>query len=121
MTSFSPRQIRELTRKLDRRHVHTRTVEGRELSYLEGWFAIAEANAIFGFGGWDREMVHFERVYERGRGETTSCAYVARVRICVRTTGEIVLREGTGWGAASGRSLADIHERAIKAAETDAT
>jgi len=83
MTSFSPRQIRALAGKLDRRHVHTRTVEGRELSYIEGWFAIAEANAIFGFGGWDREMMHFERVYERGRGETTSCAYLACVRIRV--------------------------------------
>ena len=74
MTSFSPTQMRALAEKLDRRHVHTRTVEGRDIAYIEGWFAVAEANAIFGFGGWDREMVHFERVYERCRGETTSCA-----------------------------------------------
>jgi DNA recombination protein Rad52 len=121
MTSFSPQQVRALTGKLDRRHVHTRTIEGRDIAYIEGWFAIAEANAIFGFGGWDREMIHFERVYERNRGETTSCAYLARVRIRVRTTEEIILREGTGWGAANGKFLADIHERAIKAAETDAT
>ena len=121
MTSFSPTQSRALAEKLDRRHVHTRTVEGRDIAYIEGWFAIAEANAIFGFGGWDREMIHFERVYERSRGETTSCAYMARVRIRVRTRDGIILREGTGWGAASGKMLADIHERAIKAAETDAT
>lgn len=121
MTSFSPTQTRALAEKLDRRHVHIRTVEGRDLAYIEGWFAIAEANAIFGFGGWDREMVHFERVYERSRGETTSCAYMARVRIRVRARDGIVLREGTGWGSASGKALADIHERAIKAAETDAT
>ena len=121
MTSFSPRQIRALAGKLDRRHVNTRSVEGRDLAYIEGWFAIAEANAIFGFGGWDREMVQFERVYERSRGETTSCAYLARVRIRVRANDAIILREGTGWGAASGKALPDIHERAIKAAETDAT
>jgi hypothetical protein len=66
-------------------------------------------------------MIHFERVYERSRGETTSCAYMARVRIRVRTRDGIILREGTGWGAASGRTLADLHERAIKSAETDAT
>ena len=121
MTSFSPAQIRALTRKLDRRHVHTRDVEGKEIAYIEGWFAIAEANAIFGFGGWDRETVHFERLYERSRGETTSCAYLARVRIRARAGDAIVLREGTGWGAASGKNPADIHERAVKAAETDAT
>jgi DNA recombination protein Rad52 len=121
MTSFSPRQIRALAGKLDRRHVHTRNLEGRDISYIEGWFAIAEANAIFGFDGWDREMIHFERVYERSRGETTSCAYLARVRIRVRACDAIILREGTGWGATSGKVLADIHERAIKAAETDAT
>src|SRR5579859_3723790 len=121
MSGFSPKQIRALTGKLDRRHVHTRNVEGRDISYIEGWFAIAEANAIFGFGGWDREMIHFERVYERSRAETISCAYLARVRIRVRTGEEVVLREGSGWGAASGKVLADTHERALKAAETDAT
>src|SRR5436190_11482036 len=121
MTSFSPTQTRALAEKLDRRHVQTRNVEGRDISYIQGWFAIAEANAIFGFGGWDREMIHFDRAYERSRGEITSCAYVARVRIRVRTRDGVILREGTGWGASSGKTLADIHERAIKAAETDAT
>jgi len=121
MSSFSSKQIRELTEKLDRQHVRTRTVGGRDISYIEGWFAIAEANAIFGFGGWDREMVHFERVYERRNGENTTCAYAARVRIRVRAGMGSILREGTGWGAAGGRDLADLHERAIKAAETDAT
>jgi hypothetical protein len=27
------------------------------LSYIEGWHAIAEANRVFGFEGWDRETV----------------------------------------------------------------
>ena len=121
MSSFSPGQIRGLTGKLERHHVRCRNVEGRDISYIEGWFAIAEANAIFGYGGWDREMVHFEKVYERSRGEITSCAYLARVRIRVRAGVVPILREGTGWGSASGHNLADTHERAIKSAETDAT
>ena len=45
MSSFSPGQIRGLTGKLERHHVRCRNVEGREISYIEGWFAIAEANA----------------------------------------------------------------------------
>ena len=81
MSVFSKTQLRRLTGKLDRRHVQSREVEGRAVDYIEGWFAIAQANAIFGFSGWDREMTHFERIYERSRGDVTSCAYVARVRI----------------------------------------
>jgi DNA recombination protein Rad52 len=121
MSNFSPTQIRALSGKLDRRHVHCRNVEGKDLAYIQGWFAIDQANAIFGFSGWDRELVHFEKVYERSRGELTSCAYFARVRIRVHAGAKTVLREGTGWGSASGQNLADIYERAIKSAETDAT
>jgi DNA recombination protein Rad52 len=121
MSAFSNNQLKALNRKLDRRHVQTRQVEGKQIDYIEGWFAIAEANNIFGFSGWDREVVHFERAYERTRGEQTSCGYLARVRISVRAGRTRVFREGTGWGSASARMPADAHERALKAAETDAT
>lgn len=121
MNGFSPSQLKKLTAKLDRRHVHTRKIDHREIDYIEGWFAIAEANSIFGFGAWDRETTHCERVYERARGETVSCAYVARVRIRVRMGSATVVREGTGWGSGVARNPADAHERAVKSAETDAT
>ena len=121
MSGFSPSQLKKLTGKLDRSHVQTRSVEGRQLDYIEGWFALSEANAIFGFANWDRETVHFERLFERVRGEMTTCAYSARVRIRVRAGENTILREGTGCGTASARNAADAHERAIKAAETDAT
>src|SRR3974390_1876451 len=120
MSSFSNDQIKKLNAKLDRRHVRTRRMEDREIDYIEGWFAIAEANAIFGFGGWDRQMIHFERVFERQRGDLIACAYLARVQIRVRAGSRVVQREGTGWGAATSKSPADAHERAIKSAETDA-
>lgn len=77
MTGFSSAQLRKLTGKPDRAHVQSRKMDEREVDYIEGWFAIAEANAIFGFGGWDREMTQFERVFERCRGETTGCSYGA--------------------------------------------
>jgi len=121
MSAFSPAQLRKLVGKLDRANVHSRTVEGRRIDYIEGWFALSEANAIFGFANWDRETVHFERLFERTRGEMTSCAYSSRVRVLVRAGDTIIAREGTGCGTASARNAADAHERAIKAAETDAT
>jgi DNA recombination protein Rad52 len=121
MSGFSPFQLKKLTGKLDRAHVQSRNIEGRTIDYIEGWFALSEANAIFGFANWDRETVHFERLFERTRGEMTTCSYSARVRIRVRAGGAIVSREGTGCGMASARNAGDAHERAIKAAETDAT
>lgn len=121
MSGFSEHQLTALAETLARSAVQTRDLDGRTLHYIEGWFAIAEANAIFGFGGWDREMVHFERAFERIRGEMVNCGYIARVRIRVRTADSEIIREGTGFGAANARSAADAHERALKSAETDAT
>ena len=118
---FSTSQIKALAGKLDRRHVQTRKLDDRDIDYIEGWFAVSEANAIFGFGGWDRETIHCERLFERTRGETTSCSYLVGVRIGVLAGGQLVVREGSGIGSANCKSPSEAYERALKAAETDAT
>ena len=43
--------------KLTGKMARERLKDGPTLSYIEGWFAISEANRIFGFEGWDRETV----------------------------------------------------------------
>ena len=121
MNDFTKTQLRRLRGKLDRRFVQSRAVDGRSVDYIEGWFAIAQANTIFGFAGWDREMTHFERIYERSRGDVTSCAYVARVRIRVRTGRTTIIREGSGCGSATANTSSEAHDLALKGAETDAT
>jgi DNA recombination protein Rad52 len=114
--------LRKLVRDVDARHVQTREFDGKRLSYIEGWYAIAQANAIFGHAGWDREMVHFERVMERTRSDAiVTCGYMARVRIRVRAGSTEIIREGTGWGSAAASTATAANERALKAAETDAT
>jgi recombination DNA repair RAD52 pathway protein len=113
MTGFTEEQVRELRRKLHRRYVQTREA-GRSLDYIEGWFAAAEANAIFGFDGWDRVTTHFERVFGRNRPDATTCAYMARIRIRVRANGAIIIREGSGWGEATAKAPSETHERALK-------
>ena len=65
MMGFSAKQVQALRRSLDRRHVRTREANGRELSYIEGWYAISEANRIFGFDGWSRETVESRCVLAR--------------------------------------------------------
>ena len=42
-------KFRQLKAKLDPRYVKTRNANGANLSYIDGWHAIPEANRIFGF------------------------------------------------------------------------
>ena len=110
---FSRDQLKKLVRDVDARHVHTREFDGKRLTYIEGWYAMAQANAIFGYAGWDREMVHFERVMERTKSDATIiCGYMARVRIRVRAGSTEIVREGTGWGSASASTATAANERA---------
>jgi DNA recombination protein Rad52 len=119
---FSRDQLRKLVRDVDAKHLQTREFDGKRLTYIEGWYAIAQANAIFGHAGWDREMVHFERVMERTRSDAiVTCGYMARVRIRVRAGSTEIIREGTGWGSVAAATATAANERALKAAETDAT
>ena len=54
---FSAKQVKALRRNLDHRsRPHARSQWARTL-YIEGWYAISEANRIFGFDGWSRETV----------------------------------------------------------------
>ena len=99
---FSAKQVQALRRNLDRRHVRTREANGRELSYIEGWYAISEANRIFGFDGWNRETLESRCVLARENRGTFLAVYIARVRITVHAEGETVIREGHGTGEGRG-------------------
>src|SRR6478609_9523585 len=118
---FSAKQVQALRRSLSSRHVRTREANGRTLSYLEGWYAISEANRIFGFDGWNRETLDSRCVLARENRGTFLAIYLAKVRITVAASGSIVVREGHGTGEGRGNSLGEAHDTALKAAETDAT
>mgnify|MGYP003693641143 CR=1 FL=1 len=118
---FSAKQVQALRRNLDHRHVRTREANGRELSYIEGWYAISEANRIFGFDGWNRETIDSRCVLARENRGTFLAVYIARVRITVHADGATIIREGHGTGEGRGASPGEVHDIALKAAETDAT
>ena len=118
---FSAKQVQALKRDLDRRHVRTREVHGRELSYIEGWYAIAQANRIFGFDGWSRETLDSKCVLARENRGSFVAVYTAKVRISVSTNTGLVIREGHGTGEGRATSPGEVHDIALKAAETDAT
>lgn len=120
--SFTPDQIAALNAKLDVSHVAKRTQSGRELSYIEGWWAIAEANRIFGFHAWDRETVMLHTLSEPVQIDGKwRVYYAAKVRVTVHTEGGgRISREGCGYGSGIDRDVGSAHESALKEAETDA-
>jgi DNA recombination protein Rad52 len=118
---FSAKQVKALRRNLDPRYVRTREANGRELSYIEGWYAISEANRIFGFDGWSRETIESRCVLARENRGAFLAVYIARVRISVQADGSIIIREGHGSGEGRAGSPGEVHDTALKAAETDAT
>lgn len=120
--SFTDKQTEMLNKPLSTEHIKTRSQSGLNLSYIEGWHAINEANRIFGFGGWSRETVEIYKVSEfqcklKNGNDGYNVSYVSKVRI---TVGNIV-REGCGFGSGINPDLGQAHESALKEAETDAT
>jgi DNA recombination protein Rad52 len=119
---FTPEQHALLAQPLRAELIATRQQGRGQVSYLEGWHVIAEANRIFGFDGWQRQTVELQCVSERertiGRDQKPGwgVSYIARVRI---TVGEIV-REGSGAGHGIDVDCGLAHESALKEAETDA-
>jgi DNA recombination protein Rad52 len=118
---FEDKQLRKLRARLKPQHIKAREADGVTLHYLEGWHVVAEANRIFGFDGWDREMMASQCVWTKQLGSRFAAAYVARVRVTVRAGDSRILREGSGAGEATAPTPGEAHELAAKAAETDAT
>ena len=133
--SFSEQQIKLLEAPLLRENVANRKQAGRQLSYIEGWHAIAEANRIFGFDSWTRETFDVRCINEKAREIGADkrlgwgVSYIAKVRVSVgggggggvfSTTAAGVVREGIGAGHGIDVDLGLAHESAIKEAETDA-
>ena len=121
MMGFSAKQVAALDRRLSSRKIRTREMNGRQLSYIEGWYAISEANRIFGFDGWNRETVKSRCVLARENRGSFLAVYIAKVRITVHVEGKTIIREGHGSGEGRGTSPGEVHDIALKAAETDAT
>lgn len=124
--TFTSDQVKALSAKLDPGRVTQRTQSGRTFDYIEGWFAISEANRIFGFDGWSRETVLLIELraaelvtvtdkYGKSKDQWR-VGYMAKVRITVNAT----VREGTGFGSGAMGDLGEAIESAIKEAETDA-
>ena len=60
--AFTDAQVRQLKAKLDpQARKDAQAPTELNLSYVEGWHVIAEANRIFGYDAWDRRT-HLNRL-----------------------------------------------------------
>lgn len=96
--AFTDAQVRQLKAKLDPKYIKTRSANGVNLSYVEGWHVIDEANRIFGFDAWDRRTFSTACVWSGQSGQCHAAAYTAKVRVSVRAGDITIVREGSGTG-----------------------
>ena len=115
--SFTNEQIEALNAPLDKANVKSRAQAGRQLSYIEAWKAIEEANRIFGFDGWFRETVD---IVQLGDPRELDGKYRIGYRAKVRITVGGIIREGCGFGQGIDKDRDQAHESAVKEAESDA-
>ena len=112
--TFTKEQTEQLNQPIDPKVVSSRQQGKMQLSYLESWYVINEANRIFGFDGWSSETIQLDCV----QSDEFCVTYIAKVRVTVGS----VIREGVGAGHGKGErvNLGDKHESAVKEAESDA-
>jgi len=108
--------VRELQKPLDAGVVREREQAGRSFSYIESWWAISEANRIFGHLNWYRNTSDINLVQCEQKGDKWYVSYTAKSTIGTGT----VRRNGFGFGQGIDRDLGKAHESAIKEAESDA-
>lgn len=122
-------QIDTLMSEIKGARVATRTGGGgKQLSYLEAYDVRAHLIRLFGFGGFDAEVLDSELVFIRDyKGDNDRAmqeiAYKATVRLIIRNPdGEEVARfsECAVGSESGGTGFGDLHDNALKSAVSDA-
>lgn len=120
--NLTPEQIAMLQAPLDPRHVKP-PPRGKYGEYVDAHHVLSEANRIFGFDGWGYEITTLA-MCSRVECQDSNGNPQLRIgyRCTVKATVAGVTREGAAVGSGIGKpeNEADVHESAVKEAETDA-
>lgn len=124
--SLSESQVAVLARDMSKDHISYRKGGRERLAYIEGWRAIDLANQVFGFDGWNFDIVEVALVSERviqksgDNGAYKQIVVIVRARVRVHALG--VSREDIGIcvGQASEANADAAHDMAWKGSVTDA-
>lgn len=114
--ALTSEQIVELKKPLDEKRIERRKAKFGSVEYLPTWDIIQRANEIFGYGGWQRQIVRLEKVYAEEDEGTYNVAYFCEYRIII---GDII-HEDVGFGAAVNYpEPTAAYEKAVKTAVSD--
>jgi DNA repair and recombination protein RAD52 len=120
MTPYSPMEARmigeQLNIPLSKKDVRSRPGPGgKKLTYLEGWKAIDIANAIFGFDGWQSQIITLDvRVVRQDQAKRWHVCTMATIRVTLKNGS---FHEDRGGGSSSNQKT---EEDAIMLAEKEA-
>lgn len=131
MTGLNPEQYDVLLRPLNGTRIANRQQGGKTLSYLESWDVRAHLIRVFGFGGFDIDLVdqHLVNVreYVGGRDndkEMVECSWFAKIRLTVKDEEgyAIAYYSDAAVGSTSGPAnmIGEHHDNAMKTAASDA-
>jgi DNA repair and recombination protein RAD52 len=111
-----------LEAKLDPKHVKKPSGNfGPKGEWIEGWHAIAEANRIFGFGGWSYTIKTLTQdSLKEGTTAKGDMQWQAAYTCIVTVKVGDVVREDVGFGSGFAKQVGDAIEGATKEAVTDA-
>jgi len=133
---FTEDQKKLLNEPLLKENVKMREGTGNTmLSYLASFHVIEEANRIFGFDGWDSEILTLNQIdrteyekppYKAGDKpkKMVSISYLCKLRVTVKAGDKDVIKEDVGFGngvaGATAYGIGSCIELASKEAVTDA-
>lgn len=114
---FTDKQIEELNKPLDPKHVTKPNSKfGPKGDYIQGWHAINEANRIFGYDNWSYEIDLQKTSQIKNEKDNVEITFMCIAKLMVGG----VTRQAVGHGSGAAKKEGDAYEGAIKEAETDA-
>jgi recombination DNA repair RAD52 pathway protein len=128
---LSPEQYEVLRKPLNATRIAKRSQGGKQLSYLESWEVRAHLIRVFGYTGFDSDLIDYAFVGQRdyeSKGDDpkpmVEIIYSAKMRLVVRDREGVELCHYTegAVGSASGPAsmLGEHHDNALKTAASDA-
>jgi len=110
----------ELDKKLEPQNIKKPDGKfGPKGDYIEGWHAIAEANEIFGYGGWSHQIDLRENSLVCGKDSKGNPQWQAAYTCISTVTVGDVVRQDVGFGSGFAKTVGDAIEGATKEAATD--
>jgi len=111
-------QYEQLLKPLNEKRVARRGQAGRQLSYLEAWDVKAHLIRIFGFGGWNWDVISADVAFEDSRDSKWNVGYKVIGILSVPTLDCHYTEAAIGSATLPQRG--EAHDMAIKTAESDA-